>query len=798
MSLAPIDLVSAHPWRRVAFTTYALSLSFFEAVTLDALIRGGGGSQALILADVHGVRASLSEKGAHRVGKDYEVEPIAVSGGVFHPKISVLSSTDECHILVGSGNLTFNGWGGNCEILEHLHPTFASDAIIDAADFFDLLSVSDRVRHGAAKHCAAIAADLRSATRTGPRTGDIRLLHSLDSSITEQIAQFVADLGGAIRLVAAAPFWDGGVGIDALCSAIDIDEVFIHVHAKGSVEGLAGINWPYDARTVVRAVRIGVMDAPGEAGRLLHAKAFEILCRRGRVVVSGSANGTRAALGRHGNVEACVVRIQRGRAVGWTLVPAEPPDPQAQLKDEAETEPTLSGVLRAALEGDKVAGQVLTPNMSGPSSVYLLTPIGTELLAETSLSQDGLFRIAAPDLETLSWRGGRLVIRVRNADGRQAEGFVSVASFVEIARRGGLIAPRLFAVIAGNETPEDVAAVLSWFYENPLRLVADPEVIRSGGDDAKRDDDDRIVVVAALGGTAPKAFATAEPSDAAGHRTWSRFIEQILRALREPRGPFTGAGTGRAGEDEEDDVSIDRGERREKDPSIDKAFSSFQRVFEVLTEDGATGGAAVTIFYLTGYVCDRLRPDAPQARTWLERIIKVLLSVGVPPDHREDIAAAILTVVGTSPERALCRWARGSLLRLGVDLNGPPPSANGVRSYQTVLLQQVDFPELWERVRDIRTYQEQVLAYLEALNAGKPSPDAYRDLQESASEEWSVLEAAITSPEARRKLLLVNASIDACPVDHITLPSGEIDKLRLIGVAMAKNCCRKVIILEGA
>jgi hypothetical protein len=48
--------VSAHPCQRATFTTYALSLSFFEAVNLDALIRGGG-KQAFILADVQGLRA---------------------------------------------------------------------------------------------------------------------------------------------------------------------------------------------------------------------------------------------------------------------------------------------------------------------------------------------------------------------------------------------------------------------------------------------------------------------------------------------------------------------------------------------------------------------------------------------------------------------------------------------------------------------------------------------------------------------------------------------------------------------
>jgi hypothetical protein len=100
--LAPLELVSAHPWRRVVFTTYALSLSFFEAVILDAVVRGGG-RESLILADVEGVRASLSEQGAHRVGKDYEVEPVSDSGGVFHPKISVFEAGEECHVLVGSG-----------------------------------------------------------------------------------------------------------------------------------------------------------------------------------------------------------------------------------------------------------------------------------------------------------------------------------------------------------------------------------------------------------------------------------------------------------------------------------------------------------------------------------------------------------------------------------------------------------------------------------------------------------------------------------------------------------------------
>lgn len=799
MSLTPVNLVSAHPWQRSAFTTFALSLSFFEAVILDALVRGGGGSQALILADVHGVRESLSEQGAHRVGKDYEVEPVAVSGGVFHPKISVLASSDQCHLLVGSGNLTFNGWGGNCEILEHLHPGFAPDAIADAADFFELLPASDRIRQGAADQCTAIATDLRRAVQGRRLDGDIRLFHNLDSSIAEQIAQTAADLGGAVRFVAAAPFWDGGGAIDRLCQAIGVEEAFIHAHLKGSVEGIAGANWPRGARTPISAVRIAVMDAPDEASRPLHAKAFEILCRRGRVLVSGSANGTGAALGRDGNIEACIVRVQRERSVGWTLIPAEPPNPQAQAEDRNDTEAARSGVLRAVLEGDEVSGEVLTPKMSGPVSVYHLAAIGPELLAETTLGPDGAFRITAPDLEKWSWRGGRLVIRVRNAEGKQAEGFVSVTSFAEIARRGGAVTRRLFAVIFGNETPEDVAAILNWFHEDPHRLAPpDPEAIRGGGAETKRDDSERLVSVVALGGNYAEAFAATKPSEAAGHRNWSRFLDQILLAFREPRGPFGGTGTGVAGEDEDDEPPNDQRKGGEKDPAIDKAYSSFEQLFAILTKDGGPARNAVIAFELTGYICARLRPDPAQARIWLERVIRVLLNAGVPPERRDDVAAAVLTVLGTSPEPGFCRWARGCLLRLGVSVSGPPPSADGVRNYQTVLLQQEAFPELWARLRNIRTYQEQVHSYLQALDAGKPAPVDYPDLPTEAPEAWPVLEAALTSPQARAKLLVANGLPEACPIHHIRLPSGEIYKLRSTGIAIAKNCCRKIVIWKDA
>ena len=97
-----------------------------------------------------------------------------------------------------------------------------------------------------------------------------------------------------------------------------------------------------------------------EDQRLLHAKCFEVVCRNGRLVVSGSVNATRAALGR-GNVEAAVIRIQPNALVFWSILPSSAP-PQLELESEEDEESQdRVGILRASLEGSRIVGTVLTP-----------------------------------------------------------------------------------------------------------------------------------------------------------------------------------------------------------------------------------------------------------------------------------------------------------------------------------------------------------------------------------------------------------------------------------------------------
>jgi hypothetical protein len=741
---------------------------------------------------------ALSEQGARRVGKDYDVESMAVRTGFFHPKISVLMADDECHLLVGSGNLTFGGWGGNLEVVEHLHSSFAATAIEDAADFFLQLGSADSVRHGATDRCAAIASDLRASIRGRAQNAGIRFFHSLDGSIAQKLAQAVDELGGAVRLVAAAPYWDGGAAIDKLCLQLGVREVFVHAHPGGTVEGSAGSNWPAHTATPVRAVQLDVMNE--DRSRRLHAKVFEVICRRGRILLSGSANATTAALDGNRNVEACIARIRREPSIGWTLSVSEPPELRGAPDEEPDNDLAVSGVLRAVLNGERILGQVLTPQMSGAASVFHLTTEGAKALGETTIgTDDAAFNLSAPGLEVESWKGGRLVIQVRCADGRQAEGFVSIAAFGEVTRRAGAVASRLFAVLAGTETPADVVAIMSWFHEDPRRLAGSIPTRISGGITEREEDsqDSRTIAVGELTSSYAVPIRGNIGAETSGAASWRRFMEHVFASFREKRAPFGQTEMGRNGDDEADNDDVNRAsDPPAADPAIAQSLKIFTKLFDLLTSTENAPRHAITAFDLTQYICERLQPDINIAKGWLQRLIAALMRTPPPEDRLEDMAAAILVLLACEFEPNQARLARSRSLRLGFPISGESPSPERVQGFQSVLLQTVGFTEAWEQVQRIRTFSEQIQAYLLALKTGELSTK-YNDLAEAASEEWPALEEALGSQNSRGRILVLDQWRNACPRCSRTLPKIEESKLRTIGIATAKNCCQRVLLFPG-
>lgn len=778
----PVDLVSAAPWTRVVFTTYALSLSFFEAAILDALLRGRARG-ALILSDLEGVRAALSEEGARRVGRDYEVSPVACNRpGVFHPKISVLSNDADTHLMVGSGNLTFSGWGGNLEVIEHLHPSFAADAFDDTAAFFEGLATSSSVTVTDATACRDIGADLRKAAQRGSRNGKFRLLHSLNTPIAEQIALHADQLGGAMRITVASPYFDlDGTGIEKLVALTHCDDVHIHTHPFGSVGGGFTHPWPYAAKRQLEPVMLSHLAGDH---RRLHAKTLEVHCRQGRLLLAGSANATNAGLFGD-NIEASVLRVQRNARSYWQSSAGSLPARPTQDDEREAAAVSNVGILHAKLEGDTVVGRILKPLGRGRMQSSLRSPLRSIAVGEIEIDEHGEFSLAANGIELDALKTGRLILRLEKDD-LYWEGFLSVSITLELVRRTGAIASKLIAMLGGTETPEDVAAILAWFKEDPARLPVMVPITGSGPTAANSAQGSNIVTLHDLA----MAHLTSDSVLGVGSDpqfAWQRAMAMIRSSFIELRGPWH---EGAAGSDdvEEDDIDALGDLASANRRANEKSRRYFSELLDVILDPEAKGAAVPIALYLAHFLTDRLRPERHEVQSWVQRILHRVSDIS-GPESDMIVATALLyhsTIQpGSSPIRA-----RRFFVKRGVDLSAVNLNPDCIPAFVAVLNPQIDLVAELQKVRWAVTMGEQVQAYLDAA-AGLGPDSGFEDLKKSC--HWPKLLRALQNPAHFAKVTIIEEATDSCPRKRILMPMASRSALRSEGVAVC-DCCGRLIL----
>jgi len=777
---------SAAPWSRVVFTTYALSLTFFETIVLDALVRGGA-RDILILSDIEGVRSSLSEKGVRGAGRDYQLEPVALttSGPVFHPKVGVFVGADDAILTVGSGNLTFGGWANNLEVVEFLHPSFAASAFIDAAGFFSALANGPRARHLTSDQCDAVATDLARVV-TGQRDrGDVRVLHTLTRSLADQLEELALDLGGATRLAVASPYYDDGSALADLARRFQVGEVFVHRHA--TVAAGTAPKWPRSQSVPIKPIALRYFE---EDGRPLHAKAFEVICRRGRLLVSGSSNASARALGTDGNVEAVTVRIDRGKTASWEWTTADAPPAQWRTPGSETTDEVRVGILRAQLDGSLLSGSILTPFASGQATLSQVTSLGLEVLGQVVVSSEGAFRLEAPDLEVQAWNAGRLVLRVAN-DSEVAEGYASSAAATAIARRLGTLAPRLFSFLGGSDTPEDVSALLDWIFSEGRPLPG--MVVGAGHSEADAEQGAVLLDPTRLiWSPQQSAHGGNEASDA---RVVARLVDQLRRALQTSKGPYEPpVDIGDDGEEEaRTSDELDRLKNRHA-AAIARSENLTERFLDWALEPGQVGTWGVLSLELLNHMAQRLDWPTEKTAKWLERISSALTPQTVTDDNRKLVAGALLALVG--------KWTpglvRAKMLRLGLMTEEAVPELQDVPLFSRVSQMEID--AAWRGVAEAQSMQEIVTDFVAALTMVPGGHDAAQQdspLREMCPEEWPVLLGALSNERVRRNVLLGGREQASCPKCHTLLPTAEAAKYRARLVATARNCCQRVIIFGG-
>lgn len=98
------------------FFTYSFDPLFFERIAIDDL-NVGGTRRILVLADANEINDAMKRCAGQifYVGRKYT---LAESGhsNLFHPKMIARLAPEGGRIWIGSGNLTYSGWGGNHEL----------------------------------------------------------------------------------------------------------------------------------------------------------------------------------------------------------------------------------------------------------------------------------------------------------------------------------------------------------------------------------------------------------------------------------------------------------------------------------------------------------------------------------------------------------------------------------------------------------------------------------------------------------------------------------------------------------
>ncbi len=250
MSVSPRDLILQGTWHHALFTTYSLSLSFFESQLWRGVLKKKGCREAWVIADLDGYSESLGERQSRFVGHEYRLVPVALPRGVFHPKCSYLSGPEGDLLLIGSGNLTFGGHGRNIEVLEIFRSAEHPTVFAEFADFLAALRArADFLNPEPAWLDQFERLARRAARRQSPASATTppRLLHSTSRSILDQLSDIAQPFGEVTEARILSPYFDSKAeAVATLAQRLKIPRLKIGLPPKTGEKAIA-LHWRLSA-----------------------------------------------------------------------------------------------------------------------------------------------------------------------------------------------------------------------------------------------------------------------------------------------------------------------------------------------------------------------------------------------------------------------------------------------------------------------------------------------------------------------------------------------------------------------
>ncbi len=478
-SLLPI--ITDHAWEQAFFTTYALSLTFFESQIRSALSRGGC-RDMWIIADADGYERCLDERMAGSVGAEYRVVPVAMKKGVFHPKLGYLAGRHEHVLLVGSGNLTFHGYGRNVEAAEVISSRDHPEVFADLVEWLDWLSLRDDFLNPDPEWIPAMRALAHKAAAGAPVTAPgagLRLLHSLESGFSQQLITHARMGGGAREVRVLSPFYDADASaILRLAEGVGAKKLRIGLLPEQHEK----TGFPFAAlgrqRLTIAASEVHVVEEEDDESlyeRTLHAKWFELdLADGSQLVLTGSVNATTKSLSSTDNVELGMLRHyarKKSTGITWKAVDA----PLSFTRNDFRSAGIKGrAFVYARLSGDgELSGRILgSGSYTGQWQAQLTTSAGDEHDFMATVSEQATFCIRLQGVKRFLSAAALQISLLR--EGQCAVGWVSAEMLLASNKTGLMPVGVLLRHLNHESTQEDDVVLLNYLNESVLRHLLMP------------------------------------------------------------------------------------------------------------------------------------------------------------------------------------------------------------------------------------------------------------------------------------------------------------------------------------
>lgn len=415
------------PWTTAIISTYGADLTFFETRLLGQL------SQVplrIILADRAQLEEKLSESARtgqrHRLAnRAYITAPIRHPRAA-HAKVILLLSPNSGLLVVGSGNLGYDGYAAPGE-LWHVYRYDDTrrvhlDEFAAARGYFDMLAARDLIDPPVAELLNTAwshATWLPATARPGA------LNTNLDRSILAQLREQAID--PVDELIVHAPFHD------ADCAALD---GLIGAFSPSKVRLLVSKSTSADPDSIARVLAshpdalIEEIHVARERAAFIHAKWVHLLHPTRETLLTGSANLSRSALlndSASGNIEMGVVSVGARGAFDnvYAHLSRERITDASALGiaykgDDAITADHGIAVLWSRLDGNALAVIFDRPLPTDPG-LEILSHSGS-VLSCTAVTVDEervVFHLTAESLELIAG-GGAVLVRLGGSEETQA------------------------------------------------------------------------------------------------------------------------------------------------------------------------------------------------------------------------------------------------------------------------------------------------------------------------------------------------------------------------------------------